>query len=173
MELLAIAAIIAIAALAGGKKNGNGNGKADESEEGKKREPKPLPDEDKAAGNPPNMSGDAEGYNTQRWPDTATVCKGFGALGYDVRWKDPQGEIQLSCDEHGKVVTFDKSVVMEFQRDYNKVSKIPGWEGAKGTLTLDGIAGANSLNAMEHAELLGIQWKLIVGGFPPPGQDGD
>lgn len=176
MDLLVIAAIAIIAALAGGKKKANGESDQgfDEGEKKKKGKLLPTPDDStKAEGNPPNMSGDPEGYNTQRWPDTAMVCKGFGALGYDVRWKDPQNKIQLSCDEHGKVSTFDASQVKQFQRDYNKIALIPGWGGIKGTLAVDGIAGINSMNAIEHAELLGIHWMQVVQGFPPPGQGGD
>lgn len=162
MELIAIAAIIALAALAGGKKKEKA-GFEDKPAPDDKKKVVVIPDKGKASGNPPNISEDPEGYNSQRWPNTQTVCAGGGALGY-VFFADCN-------DPNLKANTqFSKTAVKQFQRDYNKIALVPGWGGIRGTLGVDGIVGANTLNAMEAAEMMGFPWQAIVAGLPPPGE---
>ncbi len=181
MELIAIAAIIALAALAGGKKNGNGSrfdeGTDDGSDrfKGKAVNGNDAQDADfgdqagedqtkKWQGPVPNMSGDAAGYNTNRFPSTISVCQAAGVLGYNWAPNNPPG-----CNDPWLLADSQlKKNVKKFQRDYNKISRIPGWGGIKGSLVEDGKVGPQTKNAIEHAELLGFPWQAVVGGLPPP-----
>lgn len=168
MELLLLG-LVALAFLAGGKKNGNGQtfdtddsekaGFQDKEIKGKKTW---VPDQGKASGNPPNISGDPDGYNTERWPNTQAACMGGGALGYAFYPDCSAGNLTSNLQ-------FTKAIVKKFQGDYNKIALHPGWGGIRGKLDVDGVVGVNTFNAMEAAELMGFPWMAIVEGLPPPG----
>ncbi len=164
MELLLIGLVV-LAALAGGKKKAADAGFKDQPDtqngDAKKKAVVVVPDHGKAAGDPPNISEDPAGYNTQRWPSTQAACTGGGALGYAffADCNDPQLTSNFQ---------FSKNAVKQFQRDYNKIALHPGWGGIRGSLTVDGIVGKNTFNAMEAAEMMGFPWQAIVAGMPPP-----
>jgi hypothetical protein len=107
----------------------------------------------RAIGKPPNVSGDPEGYNTQRYPHPGSVRLTMTALGYKVEYN---AETLVPNNKPHPEVT-------RFQNDWNRV--IRGLDSGKvifpsgvsdpsmfkpfrGLLDADGIPGKNTLNAM-------------------------
>ncbi len=103
-------------------------------------------------GNPPNTSGDEEGYNIEVFPDPAAVRQAMVTLGYDIEVNQEPLE--------------NNAAVVEFQRDWNRVVQgiddgevnlpvnVPQptlLEQLRGRLDVDGTAGGNTLNALEIA----------------------
>lgn len=137
---------------------------------GGKSDPKPTPRPDggggggggggssrtRASGNPPNSSNDPQGYNTELYPSPSPVRLGLKLLGYSV----PLGTESLNPNSE------PNPEVSRFQREWNRVikgidgglvklpasPKIPVWvDRLRGLLDTDGIAGKNTLNALEIA----------------------
>ncbi len=85
---------------------------------------------------PPNLSGDARGFNSQMFKSDRAVRRGFRMLGYAVNPRDHK---------------VPKSTVQQFQRDYNKCAERFGrW----GKVEVSGRIGKTTLNALEHA----VRW---------------
>ncbi|WP_106093318.1 hypothetical protein [Enhygromyxa salina] len=126
---------------------------------------------DRAIGKPPNISGDPEGYNTQRYPHPGSVRLTMTGLGYKVEYNNET--LVPNNTPHPEVT--------KFQNDWNRVIK--GLDSGKvkfpsgsdpsklkpfrGLLDADGIPGKNTLNAMEIAfnnSLKNlIKWSSLVG----------
>jgi len=86
--------------------------------------------------NPPNLSGDAKGFDSKMFSTERAVRRGFQLIGYGVNLRK------------NKVPS---DTVEQFQRDYNRCSDRFGkWGKVQITGKLDRI----SLNALEHA----IRW---------------
>lgn len=83
---------------------------------------------------PPNISKDPQGYNTKLFPNSRAVRKALRHLGYKV---------SLTNTPPPKVI------VRQFQKHYNHcaIKRFHKW----GSLKVDGIAGRNTLNAIEIA----------------------
>lgn len=86
---------------------------------------------------PPAPGSTSAGYPEDRYPDTPSVRLDLRKLGYDISATGPH----LNASAPSK----DRAVVRSFQRAYNK------WPSAQGRLTEDGVAGANTLNALWYA----------------------
>ena len=126
----------------------------------------------RATGNPPNMSKDPKGYNTELFPGPEPVRLALLAVGgYKVDFSDQQ--LGGDDDSHPEVE--------RFQADYNKVIrgidkgrvKLPtdGKEPKKldylrGILVVDGIPGKNTLKALEivfvNYSQNGLHWRTVV-----------
>lgn len=121
----------------------------DEGEEDEEEIVVPKPPPKPSGKKPPNISGNAAGFNTSMFGSPAKVRQWMVNLGYPVI---------VNSDPVIKV-----PAVADFQRDYNRVSKtaqIRGRLGSlyhgkiitdMGTLDDDGTAGPNTLNAIEIA----------------------
>jgi hypothetical protein len=162
---LALAAVAALFFLAKGKKgNGAGNGAAaplvpppDPTEE----EPPAAPS--RPAGNPPNVSGDSAGYNSQFFNSRQSILDAFEQLGY-VTPTDRDTMNDLGADgQLGGDDDKPSAEVRKFQQQYNKVSlKFPGL-GMRG-LDTDGKVGAHTLNGLEQA-IIAVT-KKAAGSWP-------
>jgi hypothetical protein len=108
--------------------------------------PKPAP----SGQNPPNLSGDPAGYDTNMFPGAQAVRQWFVNMGYSIGNQFLQEPL------------IENAGVKKFQRNYNKVSaavaqgKIKGLLGIDrdfpmGTVDVDGTAGKNTLNALSIA----------------------
>jgi hypothetical protein len=110
----------------------------------------------RATGKPPNSSNDPAGYNTKLYPSPSPVRLGFKLLGYSVA----AGSESLNPNSE------PNPEVAKFQREWNRVIKgidrgyvklpasptQPVWiDRLRGLLDTDGIAGKNTLNALEIA----------------------
>lgn len=124
----------------------------------------------RASGNPPNSSNDPQGYNTELYPSPSPVRLGLKLIGYSVA----TGSETLNPDSQ------PNEEVRRFQREWNRVikgidagvvklpgsPKIPLWtERLRGLLDTDGVAGKNTLNALEiavanHAH--NLNWRTSV-----------
>lgn len=108
----------------------------------------------RASGKPPNISLDPAGYNTILWPRSAPVRMAMLSQGYKVEVNE---EALSSKDNPHPQVT-------RFQRDWNDVIRgldkkqvrLPSdvkksslLRHYRGILQVDGIAGKNTLNALE------------------------
>ncbi|EDM79623.1 hypothetical protein PPSIR1_21384 [Plesiocystis pacifica SIR-1] len=121
----------------------------------------------RARGKPPNISLDPEGYNTILWPRPGPIRMAMLSQGYKVEVNDDP------LNPHPQVT--------RFQRDWNAV--IRGLESKKvrlpvevkkssllrhyrGILQVDGIAGKNTLNALEvmltNYTDNGIRWSTLT-----------
>ena len=126
----------------------------------------------RAVGTPPNVSGDAEGYNTQRYPHPGAVRLTMTALGYKVEYtaetlvpnNQPNSEVTKFQREWNKVIRGLDSGKVEFPSPVDDPSKL---ESFRGLLGEDGIPGKNTLNAMEIAinnQLKNkMPWRDLVG----------
>ena len=106
------------------------------------------------AGKPPNISGDAAGYNTDFFPSPLPVRLALNRLGYSVPLSDntlvPNGR--------------ENPEVRRFQTHWNRlVGRLGAGERlgspnalkhVRGSLSVDGIPGRNTLNALEISWLL-------------------
>ncbi len=124
----------------------------------------------RASGKPPNSSGDPEGYNTELYPSPAPVRLGLKLVGYPV----PYSSETLNPNSKAN------ADVTRFQREWNRVIqgidsgsvKLPSsppepkWvERLRGSLDTDGIAGKNTLNALEIAvanHARNLNWRDLV-----------
>lgn len=124
----------------------------------------------RASGNPPNSSGDPQGYNTTLYPSPSPVRLGLKLVGYPV----PFSSETLNPNSQ------PNDEVSRFQREWNRVIKgidagrvklpsspsEPVWVARlRGSLDTDGIAGKNTLNALEiavanHAK--NLNWRSLV-----------
>ncbi|MFV8750357.1 hypothetical protein ACNOYE_07385 [Nannocystaceae bacterium ST9] len=110
----------------------------------------------RASGKPPNASNDPAGYDTALYPSPAPVRLGFKLLGYAITY----GSEGLNPDSK------PHPEVTKFQREWNRVIQgidagsvdlpaspsQPVWiDRLRGLLDTDGIAGKNTLNALEIA----------------------
>jgi hypothetical protein len=110
----------------------------------------------RAVGTPPNVSGDSNGYNTQRYPHPGAVRLTMTALGYKVEYSAetlvPDGksnpEVTRFQSEWNKVIHGLDSGKVKFPTPVDDSSKLAAF---RGVLTADGIPGKNTLNAMEIA----------------------
>lgn len=116
----------------------------------------------KAKGKPPNVSGDKAGYNTEIWAAPFPVRNAFVVVGYPVSlMPDVMNEGLNGPDLENPIPDDD---VKQFQRDWNKVAnavagglvvksktEIPLISNYTGKLGVDGVAGENTLNALEIA----------------------
>lgn len=113
--------------------------------------------------NPPNLSGNSQGYNTELWPDPKSVRQALANLGYTIQVNDePVGSEQTK-----------NPGALAFQRDYNKAVEDGmemqyGSQAGKallGKLEEDGWAGPNMLNALEAAymKMPNSVWKARFG----------
>ncbi len=85
---------------------------------------------------PPNLSGDAKGYNSQMFKSSRAVRRGFKLLGYGVNPSDHK---------------VPGSTVRQFQHDYNRCSERFGrW----GQVRVTGKLNRETLNGLEHA----VRW---------------
>jgi hypothetical protein len=122
------------------------------------------------SGPPPNLSGNANGYNTAMFPDPKAVRAAMIVIGYPV---EPNSAPLEPKDPR----------VEQFQRDWNKavaaykasdpaywdwVSDKPLLTQLTGTLTADGVAGAATLRALEIAmmnqTMNKVGWQSLVSG---------
>jgi hypothetical protein len=125
----------------------------------------------RAAGKPPNVSGDAEGYNTQRYPHPGAVRLTMTALGYKVEYtaetlvpnNQPNTEVTKLQREWNKVIRGLDSGKVVFPSPVDDSTKLRDF---RGLLDEDGIPGKNTLNAMEIAfnnQLKNkMQWRSLV-----------
>ena len=120
-----------------------------------------------ASGNPPNMSGNPEGYNTKLFPSPLAVRIAMKALGYSV---EIEGEPLMGYAEtHGEVQRFQNdwnTVIKAIDRGKVKLPKdVPEYKYLamyRGLLTVDDVPGKYTLRAIEIA----ARNKLINGvGF--------
>ena len=95
--------------------------------------------------NPPNMSGDSDGYNTIMFSGPRAVREMLKWLGYNITISDKS--------------VVQNSAAKEFQRDYN-IAAEEGIFAAQGKILADGTMGKYSLRA------LGI---IATGGTESPG----
>jgi hypothetical protein len=110
----------------------------------------------RAVGTPPNVSGDREGYNTQRYPHPGAVRLTMTALGYKVEYSaetlvpnnQPNSEVTKFQREWNQVIRGLDSGKVEFRSPVDDPSKLQPFRGLLGE---DGIPGKNTLNAMEIA----------------------
>jgi hypothetical protein len=110
----------------------------------------------RAVGKPPNVSGDPEGYNTQRFPHPGAVRLTMTALGYKVEYSaetlvpnnQPNTEVTKFQREWNKVIHGLDSGDVKFPSPVDDSSKLKSFRGLLGE---DGIPGKNTLNAMEIA----------------------
>ena len=108
----------------------------------------------RATGRPPNISGDSAGYNTTLWPRPGPIRLAMITQGYKVE----ANEKPLAPDDT------PNAQVSQLQIDWNKVIrgldsgkvKLPKgvsqpqlFKHFRGLLTVDGIPGKNTLNALE------------------------
>lgn len=84
---------------------------------------------------PPNVSGKAAGYNTERFPDSLAVRRALDFLGYSMALTN---------------MPPPASDVVAFQNDYNEASE-ESFGGAQGYLDDDGVPGKFTLRALEIA----------------------
>ena len=120
-----------------------------------------------ASGNPPNMTGNPEGYNTKLFPSPLAVRIAMKALGYSV---EIEGEPLMGYAEtHGEVQRFQNdwnTVIKAIDRGKVKLPKdVPEYKYLamyRGLLTVDDVPGKYTLRAIEIA----ARNKLINGvGF--------
>jgi hypothetical protein len=110
----------------------------------------------RAVGKPPNVSGDPEGYNTQRYPHPGAVRLTMTALDYKVEYSaqtlvpnnQPNTEVTKFQREWNKVIRGLDSGKVVFPSPVDDSSKLRDF---RGLLDEDGIPGKNTLNAMEIA----------------------
>jgi hypothetical protein len=126
----------------------------------------------RAVGKPPNVSGDADGYNTQRYPHPGAVRLTMTALGYKVEYSaetlvpngKPNPEVTKFQVEWNKVIHGLDSGKVKFASPVDDSSKLASF---RGLLDADGIPGKNTLNAMEIAfnnQLKNkMSWTSLVG----------
>lgn len=126
--------------------------------------PTPGPSPTPVAPKPPNISGDPQGYNTQMFPDSQAVRSIFEQMRYvdDLPPESPPS----------------KQTVRNFQQHWNaltnavaagKLSQYKGlnqFDNLRGTLSVDGIPGPNTLRALEIAYLFQSSNPQTVGWFP-------
>ena len=152
--------------------NGNGNGNGNGGDTGDTGDTGSGVKYGGTSSNPPNLSGDSEGYNTTMFPTPLSVRTPMRAtLGYNI-----------AINTNPLV---DNPMVESFQRHYNWVSLNPNESiggpftasdlGTKGTLLVDGIAGKYTLRAVEAALLKGSLWSEYISsaeaGYPGGGVD--
>ena len=109
-----------------------------------------------ASGNPPNMSGNPEGYNTKLFPSPLAVRIAMKALGYSV---EIEGEPLVGYAEtHGEVQRFQNdwnTVIKAIDRGKVKLPKdVPEYKYLamyRGLLTVDDVPGKYTLRAIEIA----------------------
>ena len=109
-----------------------------------------------ASGNPPNMSGNPEGYNTKLFPSPLAVRIAMKALGYSV---EIEGEPLMGYAEtHGEVQRFQNdwnTVIKAIDRGKVKLPKdVPEYKYLamyRGLLTVDDVPGKYTLRAIEIA----------------------
>lgn len=142
----------------------------------KRDDPKPSPSPSnsrmRALGNPPNVSGDPQGYNTQRYPHPGAVRLTMTALGYKVAYSaetlvpnnQPHPEVRRFQREWNKVIRGLDLGRVKFPEPVDDPSKLKFF---RGVLSDDGIPGKNTLNAMEIAVNNQLKnkmpWRNLVG----------
>lgn len=129
--------------------------------------PKPVISNEHNQGNPPNISGDAAGYDTSQFPKMSAVRQWLVNLGYEVDQVGANAERLLK--KNGEV--------KQFQKDYNRVAAVAGFLedtygdtledfDHMGSLVTDGTIstmwpptkGKNTLNAITVAAFLTTDW---------------
>jgi hypothetical protein len=127
----------------------------------------------RALGNPPNISGDPQGYNTVLFPSPAPVRLTLKMLGYKVETSSatlvpdnkPNEEVRRFQIEWNKVIRGLDSGKVKLPDDVTE----PLLQHLRGVLDEDGIPGKNTLNAMEIASsimvrhLISLRWSQLVG----------
>jgi hypothetical protein len=126
----------------------------------------------RAVGKPPNVSGDVNGYNTQRYPHPGAVRLTMTAIGYKVEYSaetlvpngKPNPEVTRFQVEWNKVIRGLDSGKVKFPSPVDDSSKLAVF---RGLVDADGIPGKNTLNAMEIAfnnQLKNkMSWTSLVG----------
>jgi hypothetical protein len=126
----------------------------------------------RAIGKPPNVSGDPEGYNTQRYPHPGAVRLTMTGLGYKVEYNgetlvpnnQPHPQVTKFQNDWNRVIRGLDSGKVKFPTSVSDPSKIAAF---RGLVDVDGIPGKNTLNAMEIAfnnTLKNmIKWSSVVG----------
>lgn len=126
----------------------------------------------RAIGKPPNVSGDPQGYNTERYPHPGAVRLTMTALGYKVEYSaetlvpnnEPHPEVIRFQREWNKVIKGLDSGRVKFPSPVDDPSKLRSF---RGLLDDDGIPGKNTLNAMEIALNNQLKnknpWRNLVG----------
>jgi hypothetical protein len=133
---------------------------------------KPKPSGTTTTGGPPNTSGDPAGYNTTLFDSVAKVRYAFlDGAGYDAA----QGKLPSM-----EKTAAGRAIVSRFQSDWNRVVaarsagtwtapvvKNPGHaEDLRGRLSVDGVPGKNTLNALEivwtNKAQNGLDWQAAA-----------
>jgi hypothetical protein len=150
--------------------DGSGGGSTPSKSEDKAT-PTPRGTSKRAVGNPPNLSGDREGYNTQRYPHPGSVRLAMTVLGYKVEYNaetlvpnnQPNAEVTKFQRDWNKVIRGLDSGKVKFPSPVDDPSKLPPF---RGLLDEDGIPGKNTLNAMEVAFNNTLRnkmpWRILV-----------
>ena len=113
------------------------------------------PTRGRAAGSPPNISGDPQGYNTTRFTSPAPVRLTLIFLGFKVESNDqtlvpnnkPHPEVSRFQREWNRIIRGIDSGKVKFPAGMND----PLLDNLRGSLSEDGIPGKNTLNALEIA----------------------
>ncbi|NVB37236.1 hypothetical protein G6O69_37965 [Pseudenhygromyxa sp. WMMC2535] len=109
-----------------------------------------------AIGNPPNMSGDAEGYNTSLFPSPAAVRLALKSLGYDVEfeaaplvgYEETHGEVQRFQTDWNRVIKAIDTGKISLPKSVKSPEKLAMY---RGLLSVDDIPGKYTLRAIEIA----------------------
>lgn len=120
----------------------------------------------RASGNPPNISGDPQGYNTTRFSSPAPVRLTMIFLGFKVEHNDqtlvpnnqPNPEVMRFQREWNRVIRGIDSGRVKFPADMDD----PLLKNLRGVLTEDGIPGKNTLNALEIASNTMVRHPLTL-----------
>ena len=114
--------------------------------------PSPTPD-DYAKGDPPNISGDAAGYDTDLFPSMSAVRQWLNNIGYSVEAVGPNAEKLLKSNGE----------VKDFQRDYNLVANEGAFLNEKYGMTLEFIAGADRYGTLTADGTISTAWPPTKG----------
>jgi hypothetical protein len=125
----------------------------------------------RAVGNPPNLSGDREGYNTKRYPHPGAVRMAMTLLGYKVEYNaetlvpnnQPNPEVLKFQQAWNKVIRGLDSGKVKYPSPVDDPSKLQPF---RGLLDEDGIPGKNTINALEIAFNNTLKnkmpWRILV-----------
>jgi hypothetical protein len=126
----------------------------------------------RASGNPPNYTGDSNGYNTKLFPEPSAVRLALREIGYRVEYNNetlvpdnrPNAEVKRFQNEWNKVIRGIDSGKIKLPLTPSQPVMV---KGLRGLLVADGIPGKNTLNALEIAVNNQVQnqlkWTSLVG----------
>ena len=108
----------------------------------------------RARGNPPNITGDPQGYNTDLWPGPGPARLALLSQGYKVSATDeplapegrPHPQLRRMQEDWNKVIRGIDSGRVKLPQDVDEPGLLKHY---RGLLVVDGIPGKNSLNALE------------------------